>query len=62
MRAREDVVAELEQLMLRNKEIAETVANVEVLWALEVGNPLFSERERNLWRIVALEWVLEIEH
>lgn len=58
MRSNRDVVAEIQRLELRNAEINEITKDVEVLWAWKVGNPLFRERERNLFKILALEWVL----
>lgn len=53
-----EIRCEIDRLEKRNDEINELTKDVEVLWAWSVNNPLFHERHNNLFKIVALKWVL----
>ncbi len=54
-----EIRCEIDRLEKRNDEINELTKDVEVLWAWSVNNPLFHERHNNLFKIVALKWVLD---
>lgn len=54
-----EIRCEIDRLERRNDEINELTKDVEVLWAWSVNNPLFHERHNNLFKIVALKWVLD---
>lgn len=63
MKTAVEINHEISRLEKRNDEINELTKDVEVLWAWSVNNPLFHERHNNLFKIVALKWVLcEVEY
>lgn len=59
MKTESEIVCEIERLEERNNEINELTKDTEVLWAWSVNNPLFHERNNNLFKIIALKWALE---